>query len=266
MTISPGAQPDSVTSRFAPRDVLLRLIGWRATILHGDATVVDRWKWLARHLRPGPLRTLDAGCGSGAFTMFAAMQGNSAVGVSDSPEELAAARRRATFLGLEDVEFVRADLRQLEQVGGSLGTFDQILLLECIEHIRDDNALIESLAARLEPGGTLLLTAPNANHKPLWGEHISAHEDGGHVRYGYTFPQLRALFERHGLEVVATEGVAGMIAQKLASMQFALCRVHPLLGWALTFPLRVFRPLDETLTRVLRYPALSVAIVGRKPS
>lgn len=251
--------------RFDLRDSLVHLLGWRATILHGDPTVVDRWRWLARHLRPGPLRTLDAGCGSGAFTMFAAMRGNDAVGVSDSPEELETGRRRAELLGLNGVEFARADLRRLERIGERLGSFDQILLLECIEHIRDDDALIDALSARLAPGGTLLLTVPSANHRPLWGEHVSAEEDGGHVRYGYTEGQLRALVERHGLHVEEVEGIAGVVAQKLASLQFALCRIHPLLAWAVTFPLRLLRPLEGIVTRLLRYPALSLAFVARKP-
>jgi hypothetical protein len=50
------------------KDTLVKLIGWKALMLQGDPTVVDRWRWLKQHVRPGPLRTLDAGCGTGAFT------------------------------------------------------------------------------------------------------------------------------------------------------------------------------------------------------
>src|SRR4051794_18810561 len=64
---------------FMPTDALIRLLGWRAAVLQGDPFVVERWAWLRRHLRRGPRRTLDAGCGQGAFTFFAGTIGNRAL-------------------------------------------------------------------------------------------------------------------------------------------------------------------------------------------
>ena len=246
------------------QDRLVKLLGWKATILHGDPTVVDRWRWLSHHLRGGELRTLDAGCGSGAFTMFAAMQGNAATGIADNERDIEKATRRASILELDGLSFVAGDLRRLDEFGSELGNFDQILLFECIEHILDDSKLIRDLADRLKPGGTILLTAPYRHHRPLFGEKVSEREDGGHVRYGYTHDEIATLFESNGLEVVAREFVGGFLAQKLASLQFALCRIDSHLAWASIFPLRIFRPLDQPLTRLLRYPYLSVGVVGRK--
>ena len=245
-------------------NVLVRLLGWRATILHGDVTVVDRWRWLRRHLRPGPVRTLDAGCGAGAFTLYAAMQGNRATGVSFDQAQLARARSRATLLGIGGVDFTQGDLRELDRFGPGLGQFDQILLFECIEHIRDDAKLVSDLAARLEPGGTILLTTPYAHHRPLWGETVSAEEDGGHVRFGYTHEEIARLFDANGIDVIVQEFLCGVVSQALASLQFALCRIHPHLAWAAVFPLRMFHPLDGILTRWTGYPCLAIGIVGRK--
>ena len=76
-------------------------------------------------------------------------------------------------------------------------------MFETIEHLMNDQKLIDDLADRLNPGGTLLLTAPYKEHKPLWGEKLSEAEDGGHVRWGYSHDDVRAIFERSGLEVVA---------------------------------------------------------------
>jgi hypothetical protein len=139
------------------------------------------------------------------------------------------------------------------------------LLLECIEHIKDDAKLIADLADRLEPGGTLLLTAPYGRHRPLWGETFSNVEDGGHVRFGYTHEEIGALFARSGLEIVAEEFVSGLVSQVLASLQFGLVPIHAHLAWAVTFPLRAFHPLDAPLTRLMHYPRLSIAVVGCKP-
>lgn len=226
--------------------------------------MVDRWRWLKRHLRVGPLHTLDAGCGSGAFTMFAGMQGNVAVGIADNERDIEKALRRSSALGINSVSFLAGDLRELDRMDGDLTAFDQVLLFECIEHILDDHKLIRDLAARMKPGGTLLLTAPYRHHHKLFGERVSDREDGGHVRFGYTHDEISAIFAEAGLETVATEYIGGFVAQKLASVQFALCRINPHLAWALTFPLRIFHPLDGVMTRLLRYPHLSVGVVGRK--
>jgi SAM-dependent methyltransferase len=248
------------------RNTLVRLLGWRATVLQGDPTVIDRWRWLKRHLKPGPLRTLDAGCGTGAYTLYAAKIGNSAVGVSFDPAQITRARARAAILGISSIEFREGDLRKLDESATSLGTFDQIIVFETIEHIKNDQKLVDDLAALLKPGGVILLTAPYAHHRALWGEKLSEIEDGGHVRWGYTHEELRAIFERAGLKVVAEEYVSGLVSQKLASLQFGLGRLNPHSAWGLTFPLRVLHPLDGPLTRLTSYPHLSVGVVGCKPA
>ena len=248
------------------RDTLTRVLGWRATILQGDPSVVDRWRWLRRHLRPGPLRTLDAGCGTGAYTMYAARIGNTAVGVSFDPAQIARARSRAALLGIAGVEFRAGDLRRLDEQAPSLGTFHQAILLEVIEHIKNDQKVIDDVARMLEPGGVLLLTAPYKHHHALWGETVADVEDGGHVRFGYTHDELRSMLGKGGLEVVAEEYVSGLVTQKLASLQFGLTRLNTYAAWAATFPLRVLHPLDGPLTRLTEYPHLSIAAVARKPS
>jgi 2-polyprenyl-3-methyl-5-hydroxy-6-metoxy-1,4-benzoquinol methylase len=247
------------------RNILVRLLGWRATILQGDTTVVDRWRWLRRQLRPGPLRTLDAGCGSGAFTLYAARIGNRCVGVSFDATQIDRARARARILGLDAAtEFRVADLRALYEYAASLGRFDQVILFETIEHIRNDQKLLDDLSALLEPGGMMLLTAPYKHHRALWGERVSKHEDGGHVRWGYTHEEIRERFARAGLVVVAEESISGLVSQKLASLQFGLGRLSPRTAWLLMFPLRVLHPLDGPLTRLTGYPPLSIGVVGRK--
>src|SRR5436190_9908277 len=123
-------------------DAMLQLLGWRSLLVSGDPCVLDRWLWLRRHLRPGPLRTFDAGAGNGAFSVYAARSGNSVVAASFSAEEMARARRRAETLGVRDIDFRVLDLRELDSQRAALGSFDQIICLETIEHLRDDERLI----------------------------------------------------------------------------------------------------------------------------
>ena len=62
---------------------IVKLVGWKATVLFGDPLAFDRYKWLKHHLQPGAHnRTLDAGCGNGAFTIYASKIRNQAIGIS----------------------------------------------------------------------------------------------------------------------------------------------------------------------------------------
>lgn len=245
-------------------NILLKLLGWKAMVLHGDTLVVDRWNWLKPHLLSGSKRTLDAGCGNGCFTIYAAKIGNQALGLNFDEAPNVEARYRAEFLSVKGAQFQQGDLRQLDKMASSLGTFDQILCMECIEHIINDQKLVTDLAGLLKPGGRLLLTTPNKNHKPLRDEVVSGKEDGGHVRFGYTHEQLRQIFEKADLNVESEQFISGLIAQKLTSLSrlFGLSRER--LGWALVFPLRLLKILDKPVTNLMQYPYLSLGIVGSK--
>lgn len=245
-------------------NVLVRLVGWRATVLHGDPCVYDRYRWLRRHLLRGPKRTLDAGCGSGAFTLFAALNGNHATGISFDTRNNRVAAARARLLGVSGARFVHHDLRELDRIAGTLGGFDQIICFETIEHVFNDDKLMGDLARLLEPGGRLLVTVPYKHHRPQLGESVSGCEDGAHVRWGYTHEELGALLRAHGVEVTVQEYASGLVSQQLANLSRLLGRAHAQFGWGATFPLRTLQAVDRPLTRLTGYPYLSIAVVGEK--
>lgn len=248
-------------------NLLVRLLGWPATVLHGDPSIFDRWLWLRRRLVPGDVRTLEAGCGSGAFTLYAARLGNEAVGVSFDSRNNEVAGQRAQILGLDGVRFVTGDLREVADLAADLGAFDQIICCETIEHILDDQQLISGLADMLNPGGRLLITTPSAEHRAMRNERLSTTEDGGHVRYGYTHEDLRRLLLGAGLEVVSLGYVTGVISQLLVRLQIRLARVHPGLGWLAGMPFRGLQTLDPFIARWSTYPAYCVTAVGiRRPA
>jgi SAM-dependent methyltransferase len=249
-------------------DTTLRAFGWKPLLIHGDPCVLDRWLWLRRHLRRGRVRTFDAGCGNGAFSIYAARCGNDVLAASFSPREQEDARRRAQTLGVAGIDFRTLDLRELEEHRESLGRFDQIICFETIEHLSDDEGLVRSLGAMLEPRGRLLLTTPFEGHHPLYSEERepSPVEDGSHVRYGYSQQRLRQIAEQAGLQVEDEGFISGLISQKLTDlMRRATARLGRLGGWLVVLPLRPLVLLDAPLSRLLRYPYLSVALVGVKP-
>jgi SAM-dependent methyltransferase len=248
-------------------DTMLRAFGWSPLLIHGDPCVFDRWLWLRRHLRKGEARTFDAGCGNGAFSIYAAREGNRVLAGSFSPREQEDARRRASLLGVNGIDFRLIDLRELEQHRQSMGQFDQIICFETIEHVLDDERLVGSLAEMLSPGGRLLLTTPFDGHHPLYTEERepSGVEDGSHVRFGYSQARLREIAERAGLRVESEDFVSGVVSQKLTDlMRWLTARFGRMAGWALTLPLRPLVVLDAPLSRLLGYPYLSVALSGVK--
>lgn len=251
-------------------NLLVRLLGWHATVLHGDPTVADRWEWLKKHLKAGPLKTLEVGCGTGAMTLFAARLGNQSLGLSFNDRNNQVALQRASLLKLRNVFFKTADLRSLENLGLGTDVFDQVICLETIEHLLEDQKLLDNLSALLKPKGKLLLTTPYKGHFPLIGEaqdpeYRSAVEDGGHVRFGYTSEEMRSLCEKAGLSIESEEYVSGYVSQKLYTLFCKMDAWFPhRFVWLVTLPLRPLRKLDRWVTQALGYPGLSLAVVAVK--
>ena len=247
-------------------NLVVRRVGWKALLFYSDPTVFDRWKWLQHHLLPGPLRTLDAGCGSGTFTIYASKIGNQSIGLSFDEYYNTKARVRAQILGVNNIEFIQADLRELHLLSHRLGLFDQIICFETIEHILDDKKLIRDLSNLLKPGGKLLLSTPFKHYKYLLGDKISEVEDGGHVRWGYTHEELRDMFNECGLDVCVQEYISGYISQQLTNLMRIIGKVNKILARIIVFPLRLFQVFDRPVTKILQYPFHCVGVVGVKRS
>ena len=243
---------------------LIRVFGFLPTVLFGDSAVFDRWIWLKKNLKIGDIRTLDAGCGSGAFAMYAAKTGSDTTGISFEERNNRIASERAEILNLKNVKFIQGDLRKLEDMK-KIGEFNQIICFETIEHIKDDRKLLKDFYSVLLSGGILLLTAPYKFYKHLPGDNISDVEDGGHMRWGYTHKEMKNLLNEAGFEVLKEEYVSGIITQILICIERKLSRIIPhSLVWIVLFPFRIFVLFDSFLTKLFNYPYLSVAIIAVK--
>lgn len=247
-------------------NILVKILGFIATVLHGDVAVFDRWMWLRKNITNGHARTLDAGCGSGAFTLYAAKVGNDAIGISFDARNNRVAEERAKILGLHNVKFAVADLRKLDDKAQELGVFDQIICFETIEHIINDRKLIIDFSKLLKLNGKLLLTAPYKHSKPMPGDEIlSTVEDGGHVRWGYTHSEIREILSEAGLRTEKEEYITGFISQLLIRFNRVLSFfIPPKLAWLAVFPFRIFQVFDKLATKLTRYPFASIGIVAVK--
>lgn len=248
-------------------NILVKLIGYHATLIHGDSAVFDRYRWLKKNLKAGDWRTLDAGCGSGAFTMYAAKIGNEAVGISFDKRNNEKAAERAKILNISNVSFIDGDLRKLDEMSGAIGKFNQIICFETIEHIINDKKLVGDFFSLLKSGGKLLLTAPYKFYKSLYGDKdkLSTYEDGGHVRCGYTHEEIADLLKKSGFEIEILDYVSGYFSQQVISLQrFLASKINPKLAWLIVMPFRIFQFFDPLMKKVIKYPYLSIAVVAMK--
>ncbi len=249
---------------------LVKLFGFPATLIHGDPLVLDRWLWLKRRLpkTANGESLIDVGCGSGAFTIGAALRGYESLGLSWDSRNQKVATERAKICSADGARFDVYDIRNLGDRMDLREKFDIAICLEAIEHILDDRKLMRDIATCLKPGGRLLLTTPNFYYRDITDESgpFSQVEDGGHVRRGYTRAMLLDLCQEAGLMCNEIDYCSGFLSQKVCFMLRKIATVNHLLGWLSTLPLRIFPPiLDGVVTRAIRWPYYSICIEAYKP-
>lgn len=139
---------------------------------------------LRRHAPADTRRVLEVGCGTGSnLAMLGAFGRVDAIEPDDGARAIAAARS-----GLAVAGGLLPDGVAIED-----GAYDVIVLLDVLEHIADDRAALALLAAKLAPGGRLVITVPAAPW--MWSAHDVAH----HHHRRYDWPTLRARLAEAGL-------------------------------------------------------------------
>lgn len=148
----------------------------------------------------GARRILDLGCASGALgAALKARQACEVVGVEADPGYARDAATRLDHVVLGDVAGAEAD-----------GTFDCLIAADVLEHLAEPEAALARWAARLEPGGTAVVSLPNARHWELFWEvfvrgtfprRSAGIFDRTHLRW-FTLADAYGLCSAAGLEVV----------------------------------------------------------------
>ena len=112
---------------------------------------------LARMVEPGQ-RVLELGTGPGTVTRILHSKGCKVTGVEMDPETLATCEpfcERTLQANLEDPQWSAP-------LAGE--TYDVIICADVLEHLRDPRPLLAQLHGFLKPGGSVLMSLPNASH------------------------------------------------------------------------------------------------------
>jgi 2-polyprenyl-6-hydroxyphenyl methylase / 3-demethylubiquinone-9 3-methyltransferase len=158
---------------------------------------------------------LDIGCGAGLVCEPLARLGAEVTGVDAAAENVAAASQHAEAMGL-DIRYMAGEV-----AGQDIGTFDLVTCVEVVEHVADKPAFLRDVAARLAPGGLLVMSTPNrtATSRVLL---VGAAEAVGYVPRGthrwsdfVTPEELEVLLAEVGLVVTARRGIAWRLGKGL---------------------------------------------------
>jgi len=168
-------------------------------VYHSQYVAEDKYWWfIARNrILENTVRTfckinksfnlLDVGCGTGGFASLLKDDCN-VIGIDTSDIALDYSRKR----GLTNLKNC-----YLNQFDKSLyGKIDAITMLDVIEHIEDDKAVVKEAYEILDSGGYMIASVPA--YQWLWSRHDEIHM---HYRR-YTVPQFKKLFNDAGFKVM----------------------------------------------------------------
>jgi len=141
---------------------------------------------------------LDLGCGTGRFSQRAHERGAQVMSVDISQALARLARGRTQALA------VAADASAIPLPSGR---FEIIVSSEMLEHLEQPEQGIREIARVLAPGGRVILTTPNRRWLWLVGlaTRLKLRPFAGYENF-LGFQELRALFEKYGLQVETHRG------------------------------------------------------------
>jgi O-antigen biosynthesis protein len=159
-----------VPERFVPAEMRGELV---------EAEHIARYRWASRFA--AGRRTLDAGCGVGYGARLLAAAGASSVTAVDLSQAIVDVARGEGAAGIDwDV----ADVRALSYPDAS---FDLVVCFEVIEHVDEQDQVLDELARVLAPDGLLVISSPNRDR------YVPGNP---HHRHEFTPDELRATLER----------------------------------------------------------------------
>ena len=211
--------------------------------------------WLAREVRPHVGDTvLELGAGIGNLAGRLMSRRLLYVAAEKDPLYLHALRNR--FLRTPNVRVQRIDPEEPADFDGRDGSFDTVLCLNVLEYLTEPRATIESIRECLNPGGTLVILAPQ--HSSLYG---TLDQSMGHKRR-FEREQLVQLLTGAGFQVQRAYSLnkIGTPPWWIYSKLLGRVNINKVTLKLFDKTVWLWRRIDP----ILPWPGLSLVLVARK--
>lgn len=185
----------------------------RRLLTHRRARQRKPYQGLAKASAGRPLdglAILDIGCGAGLLSEALCRLGAQMTAIDPAPVNIDVARRHAEKSGLA-IDYLRTTAEALAADGKS---FDVVLAMEVIEHVRDVESFIACAAGLVRPGGVFVVATLNRTLKSyalaiLGAEYVLQWvPKGTHSWAQFVKPsELAAALRAAGLHVIDETGV-----------------------------------------------------------
>lgn len=146
----------------------------------------------------GPLsgKVLEIGTGKGRFLAALAAVASSVTTVDIDPAEQRYARMNAARAGVG--RRIRFSVRDAGRLTFRAGSFDTVVSMNALHHLRDPLAVMHELVRVLKPGGRIVLGDLDRSGYHIF-ERVFASEGRTHTRFRYRFKDLAACLRSHGM-------------------------------------------------------------------
>jgi ubiquinone/menaquinone biosynthesis C-methylase UbiE len=185
-----------------------RLVAWLRNLYYLFYGVPDlhthiRWRTVRRLVNNNDERdrisVLDVGCGAGHFSFELASKhkGWRVTGIDMNEEGIATATTLKQKLGFSNLEFrtlIATDMSVFPD-----NHFDLVLLIDVIEHVVEDGALVNGVRRILRPTGSVIISVPTPNYPKVFGRDF--HNGIGHVREGYWLEDIVRLLGKDRFKI-----------------------------------------------------------------